>query len=55
MYLDLSIEFCGFSIKVYLTKDNVKMGMNYCLNKAYLNQGTDGDRFKQIFSKILIY
>lgn len=55
MYLDFSIEFYDFSIKVYLTKDKVKMGMNYCLNKAYLNQDTDGTRFKQILSKILIY
>lgn len=55
MYLDFSIEFYDFCIKASLTKDKVKMGMNYCLNKAYLNQDTDGARFKQILSKILIY
>lgn len=53
--LIFSIEFYHFSIKVYLTKDKVKMGMNYCLNKAHLNRDTDGTRFKQILSKILIY
>lgn len=55
MYLDFSIEFYDFSINVYLTKDKVKMGMNYCLNKVHLNQDTDRARFKQNLSKILTY